>query len=170
MYRNNNSNYNFPNFAGLLTTRPHAIAFIDGSPQYSSINGLVKFYQTSHGVVIMAEIKGLPDPKGNCESPIFAFHIHEGESCTGNDSDPFANVRMHYNPYKCPHPYHAGDLPPLFGANGYAFSAFLTDRFRLDSIIGRTVIIHSSLDDFMSQPSGNAGMKIACGQILPTRK
>ena len=50
--------------------------------------------------------------------------------------------------------------------NGYAFSAFLTDRFTVKEIVGRTVIMHSSPDDFTSQPSGNAGEKIACGEIV----
>ena len=63
------------------------------------------------------------------------------------------------------HPYHAGDLPPLFGSGGVAVSVFLTDRFHLEDIIGKTVIIHSSPDDFTTQPSGNAGAKIACGEI-----
>ena len=42
---------------------------------------------------------------------------------------------------------------------------FLTDRFTLKEIIGRTVVIHSMPDDFTSQPSGNSGEKIACGVI-----
>ena len=71
----------------------------------------------------------------------------------------------HYNPNQCAHPYHAGDLPPLFGSNGYAFEAFLTDRFTVSEVIGRTVIIHSKPDDFSTQPSGNSGEKIACGEI-----
>ena len=39
------------------------------------------------------------------------------------------------------------------------------NRFRIDEIIGKTIIIHSSTDDFTSQPSGNSGSKIACGEI-----
>jgi Cu-Zn family superoxide dismutase len=147
-----------------------AISEITGSDRYRDVKGLIKFYQTSYGVVVSSQIRGLPKEKGNCTSPIFAFHIHEGDECTGNATDPFANVRMHYNPYKCPHPYHAGDLPPLFGANGHSYSVFLIDRFNINDVIGRTVVIHASLDDFSSQPAGNAGEKIACGRILPTRR
>lgn len=77
----------------------------------------------------------------------------------------FPHSGSHYNPNDCPHPYHAGDLPPLFGANGFAFSVFLTDRFTVHEIIGKTVIVHASPDDFQTQPSGNAGEKIACGEI-----
>ena len=42
---------------------------------------------------------------------------------------------------------------------------FLTNRFRVEEILGKTVIIHDSPDDFTSQPAGNAGKKIACGMI-----
>ena len=60
-------------------------------------------------------------------------------------------------------------MPPLFGCNGAAFSVFLTDRITVNEIIGKTVIIHSDPDDFTSQPSGNAGTKIACGVIRVNR-
>ncbi len=161
MYRNNA----FPNFMGLIRHRPQAIAEIKGNGGNSQISGTVKFYQTEYGVVVVAELHGLPASTGICTSPIFAFHIHEGMECTGNMADPFSNAKTHYNPHNCPHPYHAGDLPPLFGAKGYAFSAFLTNRFRVSEIIGRTAIVHSSPDDFTTQPSGNAGEKLACGKI-----
>ena len=93
------------------------------------------------------------------------MHIHEGAECYGNNHDPFADAGMHYNPYDCAHPYHAGDLPPLFSAHGIAWEAVLTDRFTVEEIIDRTVIIHAMPDDFKSQPSGNSGEKIACGVI-----
>ncbi|MBQ8308495.1 MAG: superoxide dismutase family protein [Clostridia bacterium] len=159
-------NRNYPNFAMLFPQRPQAFARIKGNGKNLGIIGMVRFYQTVYGVFVIAEIKGLPDSKGRCESPVFGFHIHEGCCCTGNASDAFASVGSHYNPYNCPHPRHAGDMPPLFGANGYAFSAFLTNRFTVKEIIGKTVIIHSAPDDFTSQPSGNSGEKIACGEIL----
>ena len=157
------------NFNKLLTHLPDAVAIIYGSPQYQKLYGNVRFYQTDQGVLVVADVEGLPG--GNsCTSPIFALHIHEGSSCTGKADDPFADVRMHYNPYNCPHPYHAGDLPPLFGADGRAFSAFLTNRFSVSDVVGKTVIIHGSPDDFTTQPSGNAGQKIACGEIFLTRR
>lgn len=148
-----------------LNLTPTAQAKVLGSRMYPSISGNVLFYQTSYGVLVVAEIKGLPILADRCKSPIFAFHIHEGSSCTGNQQDPFFNVGMHYNPNNCMHPYHAGDLPPLFGANGYAFSANITNRFNIDEVIGKTIVIHSSYDDFTTQPAGNSGMKIACGEI-----
>ena len=77
----------------------------------------------------------------------------------------FADSMAHYNPQDCEHPYHAGDRPPLFGNNGYAYFVFLTGRFKVCEIIGKTVIIHLHPDDFHTQPSGDSGTKIACGEI-----
>lgn len=150
---------------------PTAVAMVTGSGKYPNIEGTVRFYQISQGVVVLAEMFGLPSPKEKCEkSPIFGFHIHEGASCTGNGEDDFADAGMHYNPDDCYHPYHAGDMPPLFGVGGMAFLSFLTDRFSVDEVIGRTVIILGSPDDFTTQPSGNSGEKIACGRIVKTRR
>ena len=153
-------------FISVLCKRPQAVAVIRGCKANPDTRGRVLFYEMRQGVIVRAEITGLPQNKGACKNPIFAFHIHEGDSCTGIDNDPFSNAKGHYNPDNCPHPYHAGDMPPLFGVNGTAFSAFLPDRFRISEIIGRTVIIHIHPDDFMTQPSGGAGEKIACGVVV----
>ena len=130
--------------------RPGAIACVQGVE--NNVQGTVRFYKTPQGILVRAEIDGLPSPNG-----IYAFHIHKGSDC--------ANPGTHYNPGKQPHPYHAGDLPPLFSANGRAFSVFLTDRFALRQVIGRTVILHACPDDFTTQPSGNPGSRLACGVI-----
>lgn len=153
------------NIIKLLNQKPQAHAKINGSNTYQKISGNVYFYGTRSGVIVLSIISGLPKGKDACQSPIFAFHIHEGESCSGNQKDPFMDAMTHYNPKKCVHPYHAGDMPPLFSADGTAFSAFLTNRFLIKEIIGKTVIIHSLPDDFTTQPSGNSGTKIACGVI-----
>ncbi|MBO5199597.1 MAG: superoxide dismutase family protein [Lachnospiraceae bacterium] len=160
-----NQNNRYPDFGSILVRRPQAWARLAGSEEYPEIRGLVRFYQTMYGTVVVTEVMGLPNPAGGCDSPIFGYHIHEGGDCGGNMSDPFADSMTHYNPHDCPHPYHAGDLPPLFGAKGYAFAMGLTDRFQVDEIVGKTVIIHASPDDFTTQPSGNSGAKIACGVI-----
>ncbi len=152
-------------FTSLLLTPPHAVAAVRGSAAFPEIHGTVRFYDTRQGVLVAADIHSLPRGHGECGGRIFAFHIHSGGFCTGNESDPFANALIHYNSANCPHPYHAGDMPPLFGADGKAFSVFLTDRFSLKEIVGKTVIIHDMPDDFTSQPAGGAGTKIACGVI-----
>lgn len=160
----------FPNLNVYLRRRPDAYANINGSQLYPKINGNVRFFGTPYGVIVVSMIEGLPMLEGSHGSPIFAYHIHSGESCTGSIDDPFSSVRMHYNPTNRPHPYHSGDLPPLFGAGGYAFSAVLTDRFTVDEIIGKTIIIHSAPDDFTTQPSGNSGAKLACGEIFGRKR
>lgn len=131
----------------------------------NGINGEVNFYQLDDRVLVTAEVDGLPRKSSDCECGVFGFHIHEGESCTGTADDMFADTKGHYNPDKCPHPCHAGDMPPLFGNDGSAWMAFLTDRFDVRNIIGKTVVIHSMPDDFTTQPAGNSGKKIACGVI-----
>ena len=157
---------NRTNICELLSLRPHAAAKIAGSGEYPNIRGSVRFYQTAFGVIVAAEIAGLPTADTKCDNKFFGLHIHSGESCSGNSEDPFADALTHYDTADCPHPHHAGDLPPLLGAGEYAFSVILTDRFQVKDIIGKTVIIHSNPDDFTSQPAGNSGKKIACGQII----
>ena len=149
----------------VMHRRPDAMAQMRGSDKYPGFRGTVMFYALRRAVLVRAQITGLPNPRGACESPVFAFHIHDGSSCTGTATDPFAGAGMHYDPKNCPHPYHAGDMPPLPGVGGDAFSVFLTDRFTVPEIIGKAVIIHARPDDFTTQPSGNAGEKIACGII-----
>lgn len=159
---------NFNKLCYVMNHFPNAVACIYGSENYSDIKGKVLFYQLKDSVIVKAEVVGLPQCNNPCESPIFAFHIHNGCECTGNDTDEFANAGTHYNPNDCKHPYHSGDLPPLFGAKGTAFLMFVTDRFTVKEIMGKTVIIHQCPDDFATQPSGNSGEKIACGIIKNT--
>ena len=153
-------------FAAILGTPPRAVAIIRGSSSYPGIYGEVRFYQTVYGSLVTAEFTGLPSGNSACTNPVFGFHIHNGSQCTGNFADPFADTLTHYNPYNCNHPYHAGDMPPIFSANGYGFFSFLTTRFSVSEIIGRTLVLHSMPDDFTSQPAGNSGAKIACGTIV----
>lgn len=159
-------NSNLP-LLSILRGKPAATASITGSESYPGVWGTVRFYQTPKGVVIWAEINGLPHSGLPCHDRVFGFHIHEGTDCGGNMDDPFADAMSHYDPYGCEHPHHAGDLPPLFENNGFALSLFLTHRFSVDAVIGRTIIIHDQPDDFTTQPSGSSGTKIACGVIQP---
>lgn len=138
--------------------RPRAWARIRGGEEAPTVCGMVHFYQACEGVVVVAELHGLPES----ETGIFALHIHEGGSCRGAG---FPDTGGHYNPDDRPHPRHAGDLPPLLSCGGKAYFAVLTGRFRIADVIGRTVIVHSGPDDFHTQPAGNPGTKIACGVI-----
>ena len=135
---------------------PAAVAHMSGN----GISGSVSFYDTRSGVFVIADIHGLPaeeHPYG-----VFGFHIHEGTACMGVD---FADTGGHLNLTDSPHPYHTGDLPPLFSNHGNALMAVRTGRFKIADIIGRTVIIHSHPDDFTTQPAGHSGKKIGCGVI-----
>ena len=140
------------------TGYPKAAARLRGGRDYPEIRGTVRFFQRSDGVLVEAEVSGLP----RTETGFFALHIHEGESCLG---DGFPGTGGHFHPGKAEHPNHAGDLPPLLGDHGKACMTVLTGRFRVEEILGKTVILHGAPDDFRTQPSGNAGKKIACGVI-----
>jgi superoxide dismutase, Cu-Zn family len=150
----------------LLSQSPNAYAQIYGSQSYPNINGLVYLYQLPTGVFLIAQVQSLPDSTVPCAPNIYAFHIHSGNSCTGNAEDPFADTDGHFNPRNCLHPAHAGDLPSLFGNHGFALMSVFTDRFNVDEVIGKTFVVHAHPDDFVSQPAGNSGAKIACGRIL----
>jgi len=151
------------NFLYLLTqNEPRAIAWIQGNADHPQLAGSVRFYETSYGgVLIEAEIFGLPNIAVQGSSDFYAMHIHE----SGNCARPFDQTGNHYDPRGSMHPWHAGDLPPLLGNQGYAYQVFYDKRFHISEVIGRSVIIHSHADDFMTQPSGNSGDKIGCGTI-----
>ena len=126
-------------FLPTLRRGPGAQANLSGSREYPNLRGTVLFYPTDRGVLVLAEVFGLPEKGCRCEDGIFAFHIHSGGACTGSADDPFADAQGHYNPERCPHPAHAGDMPPLFSNDGYALQAFLTDRFTVREIVGKMV-------------------------------
>lgn len=157
--------FNFVEYIKILCRQPQAMADLMGNSAYPDIKGTVRFFESEKGTLVAVEVSGLPSPENVCEAQVLGFHIHSGVSCTGNEKDPFSNALTHYNPNNCEHPHHAGDMPPIFSNNGYAFMIFLTDRFKVDEVVGKTVVVHAMADDFKSQPSGDSGIKIACGVI-----
>ena len=156
----------YKNITDILNFNPEAFAIISGSEKYPRAYARINFYKNRDGVLVTTKAQGLPEKQNG--RGVLGFHIHSGGSCTGDNTDPFKNALTHYNPEGNLHPYHAGDMPPLFCEGGEAFSAFLTKRFKIEDIIGKTVIIHSMPDDFTTQPAGNSGEKIACGIIRKT--
>lgn len=139
-----------------------AFAKIIGNRSCPNLSGNVRFYNVGkQGVLMEAEVNGLPDMNSTIGSHFYGFHIHEFGDC----SLPFDKTGEHYNPKGQPHPYHAGDLPSLLGSDGYAYTSFYTNRVNADELIGKSIVIHSNADDFTTQPSGNAGEKIGCGVI-----
>ncbi len=130
---------------------PCGVAQICGTEEFPSVCGTLMLYQSSAGVFSVVSVSGVPKEFG-CGN-ILAMHIHDPK--TGK----------HYNPEDTAHPFHAGDMPPLFVDGGCAWSAFMSERFNVNEVIGKEIVIHRRRDDFTSQPSGDAGEMIACGKI-----
>lgn len=145
---------------------PIGYAKIAGSSSYPEISGKVYFMRAQNGTSVSVEIHGVTDENGMPAQGFKGFHIHEGSACTGNAQDPFADAGAHYSVKEAEHPDHNGDLPPLLFSDGFAWMQVYTGRFTPEDVIGKTVIIHGMPDDFHTQPSGDAGMKIACGEIV----
>ena len=132
-----------------IQTIPDAAAEIKGSSEFPEIRGMVYFFGVHNGTIVAADIRNLPD----------------GNAFQGTKAEPFAQADGHYNPTNAMHPQHAGDMPSLLANDGNAFLIFYTDRFHPEDVIGRAVIIHAHQDDMTTQPSGNSGAMIACGEI-----
>lgn len=140
-----------------------AHAMIEGSAEYPDLRGKVTFTSVFGGTVVSVWIEGLPENK---EGDFFDFHIHEGDSCAGDVTEPFKNAGGHYNPTNKEHPFHVGDMPVIMGNRGTTWMKFFTDRFYPEDVIGRTVVIHDMADDYRSQPAGDSGKRIGCGVIV----
>lgn len=141
---------------------PAAMAWVRGGSAFPAISGLVKFYQTPYGgILVEAEFFNLPGVNEPGTSRFLGMHIHENGNCSEN----FALAVPHFGTPGSMHPNHAGDMIPLLANQGYAWTAFYDKRFDINQILGRSVIIHQNPDDFHTQPSGNSGPMIACGEI-----
>jgi len=127
--------------------------------------GEVSFEQVGSKVRVVAQVIRLP---ANGE---FGFHIHEKGDCSSGDG---MSAGGHFNPYGKPHGQggerHAGDLPNLKSdAKGKAKLSVEMDIVTLKpgpaNIVGRAVVVHAQPDDYRTQPTGNAGARLACGVI-----
>lgn len=156
----------FNDFSNLQYSQtPDAIAVVKGNDNHPDLYGVVLFFQTALGVLINAQFEGLPVMSGTDVSRFLGFHIHENGDCSQNEESDFNLTGSHYNPDDQIHPDHRGDLPSILNCNGYAWQSFLTNVFMVTDVVGRSVVVHAMPDDFMTQPSGNSGEKIACGVI-----
>ena len=133
----------------------------------STTTGQVRFAQTGRRVVVSGEVRGL---KPNAEH---GFHVHEKGDCSSRDG---MSAGGHYNPTGAPHGrhgaglHHAGDLPSLRAdANGVASFRFESSTISVGSgpadIVGKGLIVHRDPDDYTTQPTGNAGARLACAVI-----
>lgn len=133
----------------------------------SGISGVVTFTEEAGGVKIVADVAGVPNPG------LHGFHIHETGDCSAAD---FTSAGGHFNPGGNKHggptdaDRHAGDLGNIEVADdGSGHLELTSDRITVspgpNSVVGRAVILHEKADDLVSQPTGDAGGRIACGVI-----
>lgn len=128
-------------------------------------SGVLTFVKAAPGAKVTGRITGLaPGTHG--------FHIHEFGDCSAAD---FSSAGGHYNPTGHQHAgtteprRHMGDMGNVeAGADGVATVDYTDPRLRFEGahgILGRGVIVHANPDDLKTQPTGNAGGRLACGVV-----
>ncbi len=153
---------------GGTTETPAKVAVVNLQPtEGNDVSGKVTFTPEPSGVQVVADITGLSPGK-------HGFHIHENGDCSAPDA---SSAGGHYAPNNSPHgapddpanQRHVGDLGNITAdASGNAEYNRVDNIISLDgnnSIVGKAVIVHSGEDDLKSQPSGDAGNRVACGVI-----
>jgi superoxide dismutase, Cu-Zn family len=133
--------------------------------QGNTVTGTVTFSKVDDGVKVVADLQGLSAGK-------HGIHIHECGDCSAADG---SSAGGHFNPMAKSHGApmdamrHEGDMGNIEAdATGKAHMEYVDKNISLDgmtSIIGRSVIVHKNEDDLKTQPTGNAGARVACGVI-----
>jgi Cu-Zn family superoxide dismutase len=133
----------------------------------SNVQGQVTFTQiAANRVRVTGEVTGH-------EAGLKGFHIHEKGDCSAPDA---TSAGGHFNPAKMQHGSspttgHTGDMGNLtFDGSGRAridtvLEGISVSRDEPNGIIGRAVVIHAATDDLKTDPTGNAGGRVACGVI-----
>jgi Cu-Zn family superoxide dismutase len=131
----------------------------------NKVTGVVTFTKVEGGVKVVADIEGLSKGK-------HGFHIHEYGDCSGLDG---STAGGHFNPDAKSHgapnvsERHAGDMGNIEADDsGQGTLEYVDSTISLEgknSIIGKAMIIHANEDDLKTQPTGNAGNRLACGVI-----
>lgn len=144
---------------------PTAVAMLNPT-QGEKANGIVRLVQEGDRVVLRARVSGLAPGREH------GFHVHEKGDCSAPDA---SSAGEHLNPQGKPHgpqhaEHHTGDLPSLKAdAGGVAATSFEVKGTLLGAgaadLLGKALVVHADPDDYMTQPSGNAGRRIACGVI-----
>lgn len=132
----------------------------------STAAGTVTFTQRGDGAVdVEVSLTGVPEG-------VHGFHIHEKGDCGDNGNA----AGGHYNPTSTSHgapsddPHHAGDFGNVTAdPQGNVHTRFTTRSITVaagpNTAVGHAVILHANPDDLKTQPSGNAGARIACGVV-----
>ena len=143
-----------------------AVCVIDTTYKNKNLTGIVIFTQKDDFVHIRIDVKGLD------KNHLHGFHIHE----TGDLREGCASCCSHYNPTNNQHGDlyygHAGDLGNIkTDKNGNCNISLKTNKFIVDEILGRSIIIHEDEDDLGlghfedSKTTGHSGKRIACSVI-----
>jgi len=141
-----------------------ATATIEGRSG-SKLTGTAEFMLHGGELMITVNVKGAPPG-------VHAVHIHEKGDCSAPDA---TSAGGHFNPGGHQHgapdakEHHAGDLGNMtVAADGSGSVMVHSDQLTLEgpnSVIGHAIIVHEKSDDFVTQPTGNAGGRIGCGVI-----
>jgi Cu-Zn family superoxide dismutase len=133
----------------------------------NTASGTVTFTQAGSKVLAEVKVSGLSPGAEH------GFHIHEKGDCSSGDG---MSTGGHFNPLSKPHAHfsttdrHAGDMPALKAdASGNSSVTVELDVITVTDgptgVVGRGLIVHAQPDDYKTQPTGNAGARIACGVI-----
>ena len=145
---------------------PGAVASLEPTTG-NNVRGSVAFTQDGDEVRVRATVSGLPPGSEH------GFHIHDKGDCSSGDG---MSAGGHFNPGGQPHgpqsgAHHAGDMPSLVAdAYGNANASFELKGVKVGGggptdVIGHGLIVHKDPDDFKTQPTGNAGARLACAVI-----
>lgn len=135
----------------------------------TSIHGTVSFHEEGDSLLVTAEILGL------IPGSTYGIHVHEFGDCSTPEAsgEHFMPGEPHGNPFDPPGSHHAGDLPNVqTDSTGVGRMSFMASAINLEggsiSVLDRSVVLHALPDDYITQPAGGTGERIACGVIVST--
>ena len=152
----------------------NATAVLSGTGPDTTVTGQASFQSQSNGQVRMMLNLSVP-MKANSS---VAVHLHEHGDC----GDMGNNAHGHWNPTNENHGrwgegnFHSGDIGNVeLDAQGNGSMELTTDRWTIGgdsttNILNKALIVHGGIDDYTTQPTGNAGSRIGCGVVSQTNQ